>query len=62
MEKSWSERLKEFREIKGWTQEDMYIFTDISINTIKNWESRRTIPDIKTRKKLRDMFEQVGMK
>lgn len=61
MSESFADKLREYREIKGWTQEDMYINTGISINNIKNWESGRNNPTIKTRKKLRDMFRTAGI-
>ncbi len=61
MGKTWSERLKELREMKGWTQEDMYINTDISLNSIKNWEAYRSTPGIRNRKILNDLFDQAGI-
>lgn len=47
-----SDRLKEKRKERGWTQKDLAEQTNLSLDTIKSWESGRRSPDRISLKKL----------
>lgn len=48
--------IKAKREIKGWTQEDLAKALDVSVRTIRNWESGASHPG----KRLGDVARVLG--
>ena len=48
--------IKKLREEKGWTQEELAEKIPIGRNAISKWERGKTIPDISTLFRLRDIF------
>lgn len=55
------EKLKKLRYHFGWTQEDLSLKIDASLNSVKNWECERSNPGIKWQKKLDDLFDKAGI-
>lgn len=55
------EKLKELRYFYGWTQEDLSLKIDASLNSVKNWECGRSNPGIRWQKKLHDLFKKAGI-
>ena len=49
--------LKSIRKEKGMTQKDVYTLLNISPNGYASWEQGRTVPDIKSIKKLCKIFD-----
>ena len=47
-----SDRIKEKRKERGWTQQDLAEQTHLSLDTIKSWESGRRNPDYTSMKVL----------
>lgn len=48
----FSERVKEKRKERGWTQKELAEQLGLSVDTIKSWESRRKLPDHDNMKRL----------
>lgn len=49
--------IRQYREKKGWTQEDVATRVGVAKNTVSMWETGDRKPDIVTLKKLAAIFE-----
>lgn len=56
------EKIRELREHYGWTQERLSWKMNVSLNTVKSWESGRRNPSIEKRAIFRNMFKEAGIK
>lgn len=59
-----SERLKELRKKKGWTQEDMAREIHVSLSTVQRWEKKGGEPTRLARRELQKLFrrESISLK
>jgi len=55
------EKVKELREQKGWSQEDLAREIDVSLSTIQRWEAKGAKPTRLARRELRRLFLEVGI-
>jgi transcriptional regulator with XRE-family HTH domain len=56
-----SEKLKELRKKKGWTQEDMSREMHVSLSTVQRWEKRGGEPTRLARRELQRLFRREGI-
>lgn len=56
-----SEKLKELRKKKGWTQEDMAHEVHVSLSTVQRWEKKGGEPTRLARRELRRLFRREGI-
>jgi len=56
-----SEKLKELRRKKGWTQEDMAREVHVSLSTVQRWEKKGGEPTKLARRELRRLFRREGI-
>jgi putative transcriptional regulator len=56
-----SEKLKELRKKKGWTQEDMAREVHVSLSTVQRWEKKGGEPTRLARRELRRLFRREGI-
>ena len=56
-----SEKLKELRKKKGWTQEDMAREVHVSLSTVQRWEKKGGEPTKLARRELRRLFRREGI-
>ena len=56
---SLSERIKYFRKVKGWTQEQLARNLGVSLNTVQRWEMGKTEPSPLAKEKLRAVFQEI---
>ena len=56
-----SERLKELRKKKGWTQEDMAREVNVSLSTVQRWEKKGGEPTRLARRELQRLFRREGI-
>ena len=56
-----SEKLKELRKKKGWTQEDMSREVHVSLSTVQRWEKRGGVPTRLARRELQRLFRREGI-
>jgi putative transcriptional regulator len=56
-----SEKLKELRKKKGWTQEDMAREIHVSLSTVQRWEKKGGEPTRLARRELRRLFRREGI-
>ncbi len=56
-----SEKLKELRKKKGWTQEDMSREIYVSLYTVQRWEKRGGVPTRLARRELQRLFRREGI-
>lgn len=52
-----AKRIKELRQEKGWTQEDLAFRMDIEVSNLKKYETHRQGLTLNTLKKIADAFE-----
>jgi transcriptional regulator with XRE-family HTH domain len=62
MEKPLNTKMRELREYEGWTQFDLSEKLNVSIASIKGWETGDHTPTIRNRKKIRDLCDRAGIK
>ena len=53
-----SEKLKELRKKKGWTQEDMSREVHVSLSTVQRWEKKGDVPTRLARRELQKLFRR----
>jgi len=53
--------LKEIRNRKDWSQEDLARRLEVSLSTLQRWESDRCSPSRVYRKELTKLFNEVGV-
>ena len=56
-----SEKLKELRKKKGWTQEDMARKIHVSLSTVQRWEKKGGEPTRLARRELQRLFRREGI-
>jgi len=56
-----SEKLKQLRKKKGWTQEDMAREIHVSLSTIQRWEKKGGEPTRLARRELKKFFRREGI-
>ena len=56
-----SEKLKELRTKKGWTQEDMAREIYVSLSTVQRWEKKGGEPAWLARRELQRLFRRGGI-
>jgi len=56
-----SEKLKELRKKKGWTQEDMARQINVSLSTVQRWEKKGGEPTRLARRELHRLFRREGL-
>ena len=55
------ERVKELRQLMGWTQEDLAREIGISLSTIQRWEKQGSKINRLTRRELERLFRKAGV-
>ena len=55
-------KIKEYRQIKLLTQEDLAKLLSVSVTSITRWENGKFEPTMTTKRKLRQLFIEAGMK
>ena len=58
----YAKKIKEYRERKFLTQEELAQILGVSYVTICRWETGRFEPNMETKKKLVALFNEIGMK
>ena len=56
---SLGQKVKYFRKIKGWSQENLARNIGVSLNTVQRWEMERNEPSPLAREKLMALFREV---
>lgn len=56
-----SEKLKELRKKKGWTQEDTSREIHVSLSTVQRWEKKGGEPTRLARRELQRLFRKEGI-
>ncbi len=56
-----SEKLKELRKKKGWTQEDMSREMHVSLSTVQRWEKKGGEPTRLARRELQRLFRRESI-
>lgn len=54
-------KVKELREKKGWTQEDLAREIDVSLSTVQRWEKKDGRPIRLARRELSRLFREAGI-
>jgi transcriptional regulator with XRE-family HTH domain len=52
-------KIRECRDLKGWTQEQLARNIGVTLNTVQRWESGKTIPSPLAMEKLQKWLEDV---
>ena len=55
------EKVKELRQLMGWTQEDLARETGVSLSTIQRWEKQGAKPSRLARRELEKLFRRAGV-
>lgn len=55
-------KIKEYRERKLLTQEDLAKLLSVSVTSITRWENSKFEPTMVIKRKLRELFIEAGMK
>lgn len=58
---NYAEKIKKYREIKFLTQQELADLLNVSLATVNRWETSKFEPTIKIKKKLHDLFVEVGI-
>lgn len=59
--KELSEKVKELRKRRGWTQEELAQEIDVSLSTVQRWERQGGEPTRLARRELAKFFQQAGI-
>jgi ribosome-binding protein aMBF1 (putative translation factor) len=59
--KSLQERVRDLRNRRGWTQEDLAREMEVSLSTVQRWENRGGEPTRLARRELRRLFREAGV-
>ena len=54
-----SDKIKECRNLKGWSQENLARHLGVSLQTVHRWETGRTIPSPLAMEKLQEILDDV---
>ena len=52
-------KIRQWRDVKGWTQEQLARNLGVSLNTVQRWESGKTRPSPLAIEKLQEILEDV---
>ena len=52
-------KIRQCRDLKGWTQEQLARNISVSLNTVQRWESGKTRPSPLAMEKLQELLEDV---
>jgi putative transcriptional regulator len=52
-------KIRQCRDLKGWTQEQLARNIGVSLNTVQRWESGKTRPSPLAMEKLQELLEDV---
>jgi transcriptional regulator with XRE-family HTH domain len=52
-------KIKQFRVLKGWSQEKLARDIGVSLNTVQRWELDKTVPSPLAMEKLQRLLEDV---
>ena len=55
------EKVKELRKKRGWAQEDLARYIDVSLSTVQRWEGKGAKPTRHARKELKRLFQEAGI-
>ena len=58
----YAKKIREYRERKFLTQEELAKILNVSYVSICRWETGRFEPNMETKKKLVALFNEIGMK
>ena len=58
---NYAQKIREYREIKLLTQEDLSKVLNVSVTSITRWENGKFEPTMAIKRKLRDLFIEAGM-
>lgn len=58
----YARKIREYRERKFISQQELAKILGVSNVTVCRWETGRYEPDMETKKKLVDLFNEIGMK
>ena len=58
----YARKIREYRERKFISQQELAKILDVSNVTVCRWETGRYEPDMETKKKLVALFNEIGMK
>ena len=58
----YAQKIKEYRERKLLTQEDLAKVLGVSVTSITRWENGKFEPTMVIKRKLKTLFEEAGMK
>ena len=59
--KELSEKVKELRKRRGWTQEELAQEIDVSLSTVQRWEKQGGRPTLLARRELKRLFLKAGI-
>ena len=54
-----ADKIRQCRDLKGWTQEQLARNVGVSLNTVQRWESSSTHPSPLAMEKLQKILEEV---
>ncbi|MFC1874247.1 multiprotein-bridging factor 1 family protein [Chloroflexota bacterium] len=54
-----AEKIRQCRNLKGWTQEKLARNIGVSLNTVQRWEAGKTTPSPLAMEKLQDLLDDV---
>ena len=57
----FSEKVRQLRQKKGWAQEDLARYIDVSLSTVQRWELKGARPMRHARAKLEGLFKETGI-
>ena len=58
---NYAQKIREYRERKLFTQEDLAKVLSVSVTSITRWENGKFEPTMAIKRKLRELFIEVGM-
>ena len=58
---NYAEKIREYRERKLLTQEDLAKVLGVSVTSITRWENGKFEPTMAIKRKLRELFIEAGM-
>ena len=56
-----TEKVKVFRQKKGWSQEDLAREIEVSLSTVQRWERKGGKPTRLARRELKRLFKEAGI-
>lgn len=59
---NYAVKIKEYRQRKFLTQEDLAMVLNVSVTSVTRWENGKFEPTMKIKKKLYQLFVEAGIK